>query len=85
MARPLTLTKGTEMNGDTVNREVERAGRLVGGTIQKVLKVDSSKLFPDGSYGLEVRMPDGKAFHVWVDCDPEGNGPGHLEIEKLTR
>ena len=19
-------------------------------------------------------------FNVWVDCDPEGNGPGHLNI-----
>ena len=23
-----------------------------------------------------------KSFDVWVLCDPEGNGPGFLEIEK---
>lgn len=27
---------------------------------------------------LKVRLPDGKTFWVTVDCDPEGNGPGHL-------
>jgi hypothetical protein len=32
----------------------------------------------DGSYGFQLD----NGTLVWVLCDPEGNGPGHLEIEK---
>lgn len=27
---------------------------------------------------LKVRLEDGQGMWVDVDCDPEGNGPGHL-------
>jgi len=27
---------------------------------------------------LKVRLRDGQTLWVDVDCDPEGNGPGHL-------
>jgi len=42
---------------------------------------------PDGdSYGFVVqRDPHGKPIErkvCWVDCDPEGNGPGWLQIEE---
>ena len=34
-----------------------------------------------GSFGLTLRRGR-KTFNVWVNCDPEGNGPGHLNIEE---
>ena len=30
--------------------------------------------------GLMVRMPNGTTKICWILCDPEGNGPGHLDI-----
>jgi hypothetical protein len=37
---------------------------------------------PDGeAWGFEVELKDGTTKHVWVDCDPEGNGPGWLAID----
>ena len=33
------------------------------------------------SFGLTLRRGR-KTLNVWVDCDPEGNGPGHLNIEE---
>lgn len=37
------------------------------------------------SYGFRVQRPRGgtkvEKKVVWVDCDPEGNGPGWLSIE----
>ena len=48
---------------------------LVDGTITKAIISQSRD-----SFGFEVRRPDGKLVDVWVDCDPEGNGPGHLNI-----
>lgn len=30
-------------------------------------------------FGLRLKKGS-KALNVWVDCDPEGNGPGHLHI-----
>lgn len=59
--------------------EVKQARQLVGGTIETILET-----LPDAdtgpSFGLLV-VNKGRRFHVWVDCDPEGNGPGHLNIE----
>jgi len=34
------------------------------------------------SWGFRVAFPNGKFKIVWVSCDPEGNGPGFLDIEK---
>ena len=37
----------------------------------------------DGGYfGFVVKTPKGHTLRVWVNCDPEGNGPGHLDIQK---
>jgi len=53
--------------------ELAQLPQLVGGTIIAAL---------DGgdSFGFRVRTKSGAALDVWVDCDPEGNGPGHLNI-----
>ena len=54
--------------------EIAQLQPLVGGTITTIL---------DGgeSFGFQVRTRAGKKVNVWVDCDPEGNGPGHLSLE----
>ena len=33
------------------------------------------------SWGFRIVSPRGKVKVVWVDRDPEGNGPGHLDVE----
>ena len=45
-------------------------------------KIVDTVMTPDNdSYGFVVQK--GKAKKVcWVDCDPEGNGPGWLQIEE---
>ena len=54
--------------------EIQQLQPLIGGKITAAL---------DGgdSFGFRVQTPDGRSFDVWVDCDPEGNGPGHLNLE----
>jgi hypothetical protein len=44
--------------------------------------VEDAHLSEDGeTFALTLRR--GKQWlTVWVDCDPEGNGPGHLQIEE---
>ena len=52
---------------------------ILGGKITGLI---SSKSPDTGDgFGFQVRRPDGRRFAEWVDCDPEGNGPGHLNIE----
>ena len=50
--------------------------KLLGGTITKVITTK------EGSFGFTVRN-QGKTLDIWVDADPEGNGPGHLEIAEI--
>ena len=65
-----------------IQYEIKNAQPLVGGVITGIL---------DGgeSFGLQVRacLPGGgkRTLHVWVDRDPEGNGPGHLNIEDQSQ
>jgi hypothetical protein len=64
------------MNRQTVQWEIANTAALIGATICGVIKT------PDlSSYGFKVESPDGETRNVWVECDPEGNGPGHLTIE----
>jgi hypothetical protein len=60
--------------------EGEHLKKLVGGKITGVIrsgKIGDRETF----YGFEVEHPDGKKQSVWIQQDPEGNGPGHLNIE----
>jgi hypothetical protein len=59
-----------------VEAEVEQARRLVGLTVTGVCHTADFE-----SFGLTLRRGL-KTLNVWVDCDPEGNGPGHLNIEE---
>ena len=36
---------------------------------------------PGEYWGFRIRLRNGREAHVWGNCDPEGNGPGHLEID----
>ena len=67
---------------------VAHLSRLMGGTIRNVI-VDRSAISEFGQpvYGLQVEMPSGSSrsnriLNAWILCDPEGNGPGFLDIQK---
>ena len=66
------------MNSE-IQAEIQNAQPLVGGTILS--------FFTDtgGEYcGFRMHLRNGREANVWVNCDPEGNGPGHLEIQRET-
>jgi len=46
--------------------------KLLGKTITEIVITEDKE-----SFGFKV---DGETL-VWVDCDPEGNGPGWLSME----
>lgn len=52
--------------------------QLVGGTITQAIVSDTE--YGEAHFGFEVRLPSGQCKTVWVLCDPEGNGPGFLDI-----
>ena len=49
-------------------------GPINGGTITGLIQSQDS-------WGLAIKKGE-KVFKVWVDMDPEGNGPGHLDVEE---
>ncbi len=50
--------------------------KLIGRTVRNVIVDDSQNTISENIYGLE--FTDGTT--VWILRDPEGNGPGFLEI-----
>ena len=58
----------------------EHLGKLVGGVITGLIRDDHSDSEWEQFWGLQVSKGQQK-YHVWIQCDPEGNGPVHLEIE----
>lgn len=63
------------MNNDPFVKEYKQ---LTGKTVKRVVTSDMSGGDSDAVYGLE--FTDGTV--AWILCDPEGNGPGFLSIEK---
>ncbi len=59
-----------------VEAEIEQVRQLVGFTVAGVCHTADFE-----SFGLTLRRRR-KTLNIWVDCDPEGNGPGHLNIEE---
>lgn len=59
--------------------EIENAKRLVTGRIIGFIEDGQ------GYWGIQVKLPTGKCFDVWINCDPEGNGPGHLDIQESPK
>ena len=64
------------MDNTTVMAEVEQARQLVGFTVESICHTEDF-----ASFGIQFRQGK-KRLTAWVDCDPEGNGPGHLNIEE---
>ena len=64
------------MNSE-IQAQIQNAQPLVGGTILSFFTDTSSEY-----WGFRVRLRNGREAHVWVNCDPECNGPGHLEIDR---
>ena len=62
-----------------VEAEIEQAKHLVGFTVQSVCHTEDGEAF-----GLTLRRGK-RLINVWVDCDPEGNGSGHLAVEEVER
>jgi len=62
---------------EEVTFEARQVDTLSGGTIEHPVFDDTPG---DESFGFRV-VKGKKKFNVWVSRDPEGNGPGHLEIE----
>ncbi len=60
-----------------VSAEIQNASQLLNGVIEAVITTKPDDSMP--GFGLQVRRGK-QLFNVWVDCDPEGNGPGHLNI-----
>jgi hypothetical protein len=52
--------------------------KLAGATITKIIQAEPDA---DGNihYGFEA-MKDDKVIRAWVLADPEGNGPGYLDV-----
>jgi hypothetical protein len=57
--------------------EIQNANQLLNGVIEAVITTTPDDSMP--GFGLQVSRGK-QLFNVWVDCDPEGNGPGHLNI-----
>jgi len=70
---------------NTTDHEYEYLRQLVGWTVSHPVRVTNDVLVDDQPYyGLVLTRPDNKKHQLFVriQCDPEGNGPGHLTIEK---
>ena len=66
------------MHKTHVEAEIKQAQRLVGARVMAVCNT------PDfSSFGLQFQCGK-KTVVAWVDCDPEGNGPGHLNLEEKS-
>ena len=65
----------TEQNCKYMAEEISE--KLVGCRIMSALLSEDSE-----SFGLLLAGKKGP-IQVWVNCDPEGNGPGWLSIEEV--
>ncbi len=59
-----------------IKAEIKNAQPLIGAQILDLIQSDT------GYWGFRICTKHGKRISVWVDCDPEGNGPGHLHLEQ---
>ena len=71
------------MYNEDVTYAAEELKKIVGWQIKDTVVTDDGE-----SYGFIVeRDPHGKPIErrvIWVDCDPEGNGPGWLSIGEIN-
>ena len=74
-------------NKKSDNFHIAHLSRLKGGTVRNVIEDQAAASeFGQPIYGLQVETPAkpgqcSRMLHVWILCDPEGNGPGFLDIQ----
>jgi hypothetical protein len=56
--------------------EASQAEKLCGFTVVETIIDDKNN-----SWGLLLMNNKGVQVRAWIDCDPEGNGPGHINLE----
>lgn len=61
-----------------VTEEIRQMRQILGGKIEGPIRQNAAGVH---YFGFEVSKGFDR-FQVWVDRDPEGNGPGHLSITK---
>jgi hypothetical protein len=67
----------TQEHSEVIARSCE-AERLTGLTITGALTdVENNR------WGLQLCNERGEYFNAWIDADPEGNGPGWLDVRHL--
>ena len=57
---------------------IRHLSQLLSKTVVKVVRDGGQDEYTKECFGLE--FDDGTT--AWIMCDPEGNGPGHLDITK---
>ena len=66
--------------------EIEYLNQLIGWRVDRIIKitVDSGGYWEDPRYALVLTRQRNKKEQLFVEilCDPEGNGPGFLDISK---
>jgi len=56
----------------------EKLDILITGQVRQILRDEEDEVF----YGLKI-VKGNQIFHAWILRDPEGNGPGFLDIEEV--
>ena len=64
-------------NSDSVFHHLTQ---LQGCQVIDIARVASTNPRGAPEYGLVCRSKDGVIVTAWILCDPEANGPGHLDI-----
>tara|TARA_Y100001951_G_scaffold72540_1_gene59439 strand:+ start:246 stop:464 length:219 start_codon:yes stop_codon:yes gene_type:complete len=59
-------------------------GQLVGWKVEQIAVDNSDENEPEGWYGLVFTKGKQKKI-AWILCDPEGNGSGFLNIDKVEK
>ncbi len=54
--------------------------QLKGWVVTDIVR-DGGSAYTEECFGLQME----NGMTAWIQCDPEGNGPGFLEIEKPTK
>jgi hypothetical protein len=62
---------------EDVSYAAEELKQLVGGKITETVMTEDKE-----SYGFVVKTKGGAEKVCWIDCDPEGNGPGWVSIQE---
>ena len=75
-----TVANGSPAPQDRFTRVLnERFGRLIGKKVEALVRpAQDDEFYQQGMFGLKF-----EGMIAWVMQDPEGNGPGFLEIQEV--